>query len=63
MPDVEPIEDVPAPLTVPVDNHRAFVNAGVRVFRARQTLKRRVTESCGTFAEHGCRDCSCQQGR
>ena len=35
-------------------------NAGVRVFRAREALKRRVVESCGTCAEHGCRDCSCQ---
>jgi DNA-directed RNA polymerase specialized sigma24 family protein len=35
-------------------------NAGVRVFRARQALKRRVTESCGLYAEHGCRNCTCQ---
>ena len=35
-------------------------NAGVRVFRAREALKKRVAESCGTCAEHGCRDCSCQ---
>jgi RNA polymerase sigma factor (sigma-70 family) len=34
-------------------------NAGVRVFRARAALKKRVAESCGTCAEHGCRDCSC----
>jgi RNA polymerase sigma factor (sigma-70 family) len=34
-------------------------NAGVRLFRAREALKKRVTESCGTCAEHGCRDCSC----
>jgi RNA polymerase sigma factor (sigma-70 family) len=34
-------------------------NAGVRLFRARAALKRRVLESCGTCAEHGCRDCSC----
>ena len=37
-------------------------NAGVRVFRAREALKKRVVESCGTCAEHGCRDCSCQSG-
>ncbi len=36
-------------------------NAGVRLFRAREALKRRVTESCGTCAEHGCVDCSCQK--
>ena len=34
-------------------------NAGVRVFRAREALKKRVMESCGTCAEHGCRDCHC----
>jgi RNA polymerase sigma-70 factor (ECF subfamily) len=37
-------------------------NAGVRVFRARQALKKRVSESCGTCAEHGCTDCTCQRG-
>lgn len=36
-------------------------NAGVRVFRAREALKKRLVESCGTCAEHGCRDCRCQQ--
>jgi RNA polymerase sigma-70 factor (ECF subfamily) len=35
-------------------------NAAVRVFRAREALKRRVAESCGTCAEHGCLDCTCQ---
>jgi RNA polymerase sigma-70 factor (ECF subfamily) len=35
-------------------------NAGVRVFRAREALKKRVIESCGTCAEHGCRNCTCQ---
>jgi RNA polymerase sigma factor (sigma-70 family) len=35
-------------------------NAGVRVHRAREALKRRVAESCGTCAEHGCRNCNCQ---
>jgi RNA polymerase sigma-70 factor (ECF subfamily) len=35
-------------------------NAGVRVFRAREALKKRLMESCGTCAEHGCRDCSCK---
>jgi RNA polymerase sigma-70 factor (ECF subfamily) len=34
--------------------------AGVRVFRAREALKRRVAASCGTCAEHGCRDCTCR---
>jgi len=35
-------------------------NAGVRVFRAREALKKRLIESCGTCAEHGCRNCTCQ---
>lgn len=35
-------------------------NAGVRVFRARQALRNRVVESCGTCAEHGCLNCSCR---
>ena len=36
-------------------------HAGVRVFRARAALKKRVAESCGTCAEHGCLDCSCRK--
>lgn len=35
-------------------------NAAVRAHRARQALKRRVIESCGLCAEHGCVDCSCR---
>ena len=34
-------------------------NAGVRLMRARQALKRRLVRSCGTCADHGCLDCSC----
>lgn len=34
-------------------------NAGVRLFRARAALKRRLVQSCGTCADHGCLDCSC----
>ena len=34
-------------------------NAGVRLFRARAALKRRLAQSCGTCADHGCLDCSC----
>jgi RNA polymerase sigma factor (sigma-70 family) len=36
-------------------------NAAVRVFRAREALKKRVTQSCGTCAEHGCMNCTCGQ--
>jgi RNA polymerase sigma-70 factor (ECF subfamily) len=35
-------------------------HAGVRVFRAREALRKRVARACGTCAEHGCLDCSCQ---
>ena len=35
-------------------------NAGVRVFRAREALKKRVVESCGACAEHGCLNCTCK---
>ena len=35
-------------------------NAAVRVFRAREALKKQLTKSCGTCAKHGCVvDCSC----
>jgi RNA polymerase sigma factor (sigma-70 family) len=35
-------------------------NAAVRIFRAREALRKQVTKSCGTCAEHGCLDCSCK---
>jgi RNA polymerase sigma-70 factor (ECF subfamily) len=34
-------------------------NAAVRVFRAREALRKQVTRSCGTCAEHGCASCTC----
>jgi RNA polymerase sigma-70 factor (ECF subfamily) len=37
--------------------------AGVRLFRAREALKRRLVESCGTCADHGCLDCRCDRKR
>ncbi|MCA1586093.1 MAG: hypothetical protein LC791_15425 [Acidobacteria bacterium] len=52
------IQGVPVK-TFAADKGLSAANAGVRVFRARQALKRWVTASCGTCAEHGCRDCSC----
>jgi RNA polymerase sigma factor (sigma-70 family) len=36
-------------------------NAGVRVFRAREALRKQVARSCGTCATHGCVDCTCGQ--
>jgi len=35
-------------------------NAGVRLFRARNALRRQVARSCGSCADHGCLDCSCK---
>jgi RNA polymerase sigma-70 factor (ECF subfamily) len=35
-------------------------NAGVRVFRAREALRKQLVRACGTCAEHGCVDCTCQ---
>jgi RNA polymerase sigma factor (sigma-70 family) len=35
-------------------------NAAVRLYRARQALRRRVEESCGTCATHGCYECECR---
>ena len=34
-------------------------NAGVRAFRAREALRKRVMQSCGTCAEHGWLNCTC----
>lgn len=34
-------------------------NAAVRLFRARDALRKRVSASCGSCAEHGCLDCTC----
>jgi RNA polymerase sigma factor (sigma-70 family) len=35
-------------------------NAAVRLFRAREALRREVKVSCGTCATHGCIDCQCK---
>jgi RNA polymerase sigma factor (sigma-70 family) len=48
----------------PVKDYAAAVgissnNAGVRVFRAREALRKQVARSCGTCAEHGCYQCTC----
>jgi len=51
---------------VPVKDYAAAAgitpsNAAVRVFRAREALRRQVTRSCGTCAQHGCLDCTCER--
>jgi RNA polymerase sigma-70 factor (ECF subfamily) len=35
-------------------------NAGVRVHRAREALRKAVKTTCGACAEHGCVDCRCK---
>jgi RNA polymerase sigma-70 factor (ECF subfamily) len=34
-------------------------NAAVRLFRAREALRKEVRAACGTCATHGCVECSC----
>ena len=41
------------------ENGLSASNAGVRAFRAREALRKRVMQSCGTCAEHGCLNCTC----
>ena len=36
-------------------------NAAVRVFRAREALRKQVAVSCGTCADHGCLECTCEK--
>lgn len=38
-------------------------NASVRLHRAREALRRRLLESCGTCVTHGCSDCECGEPR
>lgn len=34
-------------------------NAAVRIFRAREALRKQVVSSCGSCAKHGCVHCTC----
>jgi RNA polymerase sigma-70 factor (ECF subfamily) len=36
-------------------------NATVRLHRARQSLKKRLLETCGACTAHGCLDCNCKR--
>jgi RNA polymerase sigma factor (sigma-70 family) len=36
-------------------------NAGVRLHRARETLRKQLVRSCATCLEHGCLDCVCRK--
>lgn len=53
---------------VPVKDYAAEAgvtsnNAAVRVFRAREALRKQVVRSCGTCADHGCLDCTCDKSK
>ena len=51
--DGRPVKDVAAELGISANN------AAVRVFRAREALRKEVATPCGACAEAGCTDCSC----
>ena len=36
-------------------------NAGVRLHRARESLRRQLVRCCGACNEHGCLDCNCRK--
>ena len=38
-------------------------NAGVRLFRARENLRKAVARCCGSCSVHGCEDCTCDSVR
>jgi RNA polymerase sigma factor (sigma-70 family) len=38
-------------------------NAGVRLHRAREALRKQLVRACGTCVSHGCFDCQCLGGR
>ena len=38
-------------------------NAAVRLHRARQALRHRLTVACGTCTDHGCLDCTCETSK
>lgn len=38
-------------------------NAAVRVFRARNALRKQVKASCGSCADHGCLECTCKRAK
>lgn len=57
--DVEglPVQDFAAEANITPNN------ASVRVFRAREALRKQVKISCGTCADHGCLECSCGKSK
>ncbi|MDP9034823.1 MAG: sigma-70 family RNA polymerase sigma factor [Myxococcota bacterium] len=48
--------------TFAADHAISSSNAAVRIFRAREALRRGVLATCGACAEGGCVDCTCENG-
>lgn len=44
-----------------LENHISQNNASVRLFRAREALRRQVVNCCRACSDHGCLDCSCRE--
>ncbi|MFO0682807.1 MAG: sigma factor [Sandaracinus sp.] len=40
-------------------HHITASNAGVRIYRAREALRRGLLSACGACAKNGCTDCTC----
>ncbi|MDP9151220.1 MAG: sigma-70 family RNA polymerase sigma factor [Myxococcota bacterium] len=47
--------------TFAADHAISSSNAAVRIFRAREALRRGVLATCGACAEGGCVDCTCEE--
>jgi RNA polymerase sigma factor (sigma-70 family) len=47
--------------TFAADHAISSSNAAVRIFRAREALRRGVLAACGACAEGGCVDCTCEE--
>ena len=56
------VEDVPVQVFAGETGISAS-NAAVRVFRAREALRKQVKASCRTCAEHGCLECNCSKAK
>ena len=52
--------DVVAVKQFALETNMSQNNASVRLFRAREALRRQVVRCCRTCADHGCVDCTCR---
>lgn len=44
-------------------HHLSASNAGVRLHRARTSLRKHLIQACGSCAQHGCLNCNCRKHR